>query len=115
MEASFAVEEALEDEMPATAALISSTVASGTRRLSVKMHPKASLASSQVFPFPVGSPMVPGANVPELRASVALPPTDAICLANSRTMALLIDAALSEAGSYHTVSVSNQLRASTRT
>lgn len=84
---------------PATAALISASVASSTKRFCVKIHPFKSVATSQVFPLAVGSPIVPGANVPDLRASVGVPPTDAICFASSNTIALLTAAALVEAGS----------------
>lgn len=69
----------------------------------MKMQPSASLASSHVFPFAVGSPRVPGANVPDFKASCGLPPTEAICLASSRVMALFPAAAFVEAGSYATM------------
>ena len=91
-----AVAEAL---IPDTAALISSVVASSTRRFCVKMQPSWSFASSHELPFAVGSPIWPGANVPDMRASVGSPPTDAICFASSSVMALFVAAALSEAGS----------------
>ena len=84
---------------PATAALISSVVASSTSRFCVKMQPSWSFASSHELPFAVGSPIWPGANVPDMRASVGSPPTDAICFASSSVMALFVAAALSEAGS----------------
>lgn len=84
---------------PATAALISSVVASSTRRFCVKMHPSWSFASSHELPFAVGSPIWPGANVPDMRASVGSPPTDAICFASSSVMALFVEAALVDAGS----------------
>lgn len=87
------------DVTPATAALISSAVASGTRRFCETMQPMVSSASSQVFPLAVGSPIVPGAKVPVASASCGSPPTEAICLASSRTMALLTEAALVDAGS----------------
>ncbi len=90
----------LPDETPATAALISSAVASSTRRFCVKMQPFGSLASSQELPLPVLSLRSPGANVPDLSASSGSPPTDAICLASSRTIALLVAAALGDAGSW---------------
>jgi len=51
------------------ASSISSAVTSGTNKFCVKIHPIGSSATSQVFPFAVGSPMVPGANVPLLIAS----------------------------------------------
>ena len=86
---------------PATAALISAAVASSTKRFCVKMHPVGSLVVSHEFPFAVGSPKVPGANVPDLRASWGSPPTAAICLASSRVIALLTAAALVDAGSWN--------------
>lgn len=46
---------ALPDEIPATAAVISSAVASSTKRFCVKIQPSTSSATSQVFPAPVGS------------------------------------------------------------
>ena len=64
---------------PATAALISSTVASSTRRFCVKMQPTGSFWSSQELPLPVLSFRSPGAKVPALRAVVASPPMLAIC------------------------------------
>lgn len=82
-----------------TAALISAAVASATRRFCVKIHPMGSLVVSHVLPLAVESFKFPGANVPDLRASCALPPTLAICLASCRVMALLTAAALVEAGS----------------
>ena len=85
---------------PATAALISSAVASGTSKFCEMIHPTGSFWSSHVFPFAVGSPMVPGLKVPLRIASVALPPTLAICWARARVMALLVAAAPSEAGSW---------------
>lgn len=90
---------------PATAAWISSGVASGTSKLRVKMQPLASLASSQVFPRAVGSPIWPGANVPAFNASRGSPPTLAICLASSNVIALLTAAALGDAGSCDCVTV----------
>ena len=45
-----ASEDADEAEIPATAALISSAVASSTRRFWVKMQPLGSFASSQLLP-----------------------------------------------------------------
>ena len=100
-----AVADALSPEpadalTPATAALISSVVASSTRRFCVKMQPSWSFASSHELPFAVGSPIWPGANVPDMRASVGSPPTDAICFASSRTIALLVAAAFGDAGSW---------------
>ena len=65
----------------------------------MKMQPSWSFASSHELPFAVGSPIWPGANVPDMRASVGSPPTDAICFASSSVMALFVAAALSEAGS----------------
>lgn len=87
------------EETPATAAVISSAVASSTSLFWVKMQPTASLASSQTFPAAVGSPILPGANVPAFKAVCGSPPMEAICLASSRVIALLVAAALSEAGS----------------
>ena len=49
----------------------------------------------------VGSLRSPGAKVPALRACCGSPAMDAICLANSRVTALLLAAALGEAGSYN--------------
>ena len=46
---------ALPDEVPATAAAISSAVASSTKRFCVKIQPSTSSSTSQVFPAPVGS------------------------------------------------------------
>jgi hypothetical protein len=89
-----------EAEIPATAAVISSLVASGTRRPSVKMHPTGSFCVSQVLPFPVLSVRLPGAKVPVSRATEGSPPIEAICFASARTMALLVAAAPGEAGSY---------------
>lgn len=66
----------------------------------MKIHPVGSVEVSHVFPFAVGSPSVPGANVPDLRASWGSPPTAAICLASSRVIALLTAAALVDAGSW---------------
>lgn len=43
------------ESVPATAASISSGVASLTRRFSVKIHPGESSSVSQVFPFAVAS------------------------------------------------------------
>lgn len=83
----------------ATAASISAAVTSGTRRFWVKMQPFGSLASSQVLPAAVGSPMVPGAKVPLLMASWGSPPMEAICTARSRAICLLVAAAPVEAGS----------------
>lgn len=91
--------EAADALTPATAALISSVVASSTRRFCVKMHPIGSFASSHELPLAVGSPIVPGANVPDMRASVGSPPMDAICFASSSVMALFVAAAPVEAGS----------------
>lgn len=51
----------------------SSAVASNWISPLVTMHPAGSM-SSQVFPFAVESPMVPGAKVPVARASWGLPP-----------------------------------------
>ena len=61
-------ESALEVPVLPIAALISSAVASSTRRLCVNMHPGSSSAVSQLLPLAVGSPIVPGAKVPDLRA-----------------------------------------------
>ncbi|KAL5883855.1 hypothetical protein ACKVWC_011558 [Pyricularia oryzae] len=83
----------------ATAASISSTVASSTKRFWVKMQPSVSLASLQVFPAAVGSPIWPGAKVPAKRASVGSPPTAAIWTARSRMVCLFLDAS-GEAGSW---------------
>lgn len=85
--------------IPATAALISAAVASSTRRFCEKMHPGSSSATSHVLPAAVGSPIVPGAKVPDVRASCGSPPTDAICFASARTMFLFVVAALADAGS----------------
>jgi hypothetical protein len=41
----------------ATAVLISAALTAGTKSLRVKPQPSASLASSQVLPAPVGSPI----------------------------------------------------------
>jgi hypothetical protein len=90
----------LEAETPATAAAISSSVASRTRRFSVKMQPTGSFCVSQVLPAPVLSVRLPGAKVPVSRATEAFPPIEAICCASARTIALLVAAAPGEAGSY---------------
>jgi hypothetical protein len=90
----------LEAETPATAAAISSSVASRTRRSSVKMQPTGSFCVSQVLPAPVSSVRLPGAKVPVSRATEAFPPIEAICCASARTIALLVAAAPGEAGSY---------------
>jgi hypothetical protein len=90
----------LEAETPETAAAISSSVASGTRRFSVKMQPTGSFCVSQVLPAPVLSVRLPGAKVPVSRATEAFPPIEAICCASARTIALLVAAAPGEAGSY---------------
>ena len=90
----------LEAETPATAAVISSSVASRTRRSSVKIQPTGSFCVSQVLPFPVLSVRLPGAKVPVSRATEAFPPIEAICFASARTIALLVAAAPDEAGSY---------------
>lgn len=90
----------LEAETPATAAAISSSVASRTRRSSVKIQPTGSFCVSQVLPFPVSSVRLPGAKVPVSRATEAFPPIEAICFASARTIALLVAAAPGEAGSY---------------
>ena len=90
----------LEAETPATAAAISSAVASRTRRFSVKMQPTGSFCVSQVLPAPVLSVRLPGAKVPVSRATEAFPPIEAICFASARTIALLVAAAPGEAGSY---------------
>ena len=90
----------LEAEAPATAAVISSSVASRTRRFSVKMQPTGSFCVSQVLPAPVSSVRLPGAKVPVSRATEAFPPIEAICCASARTIALLVAAAPGEAGSY---------------
>jgi hypothetical protein len=90
----------LEAEIPATAATISSSVASRTRRSSVKMQPTGSFCVSQVLPAPVLSVRLPGAKVPVSRATEAFPPIEAICCARARTIALLVAAAPGEAGSY---------------
>ena len=86
-------------ELPATAALISWAVASGTRRFWVKMQPCSSSALSQDLPLPVASLRLPGAKVPAFTASCGSPPTEAICCARVSVMALLVAAALAEAGS----------------
>lgn len=52
------------------------------------------------IPFAVGSPILPGAKVPDLSASVGSPPIAAIWAANSRAMALFSAAAPALAGSY---------------
>ena len=90
----------LETETPATAAAISSSVASRTRRSSVKIQPTGSFCVSQVWPAPVSSVRLPGAKVPVSRATDAFPPIEAICFASARTIALLVAAAPGEAGSY---------------
>jgi hypothetical protein len=90
----------LEAVTPATAAAISSSVASRTMRSSVKMQPTGSFCVSQVLPAPVLSVRLPGAKVPVSRATEAFPPIEAICCASARTMALLVAAAPGEAGSY---------------
>ena len=84
---------------PATAASISSAVASSTSRFWVKIQPGSSSRVSHVFPLAVGSLTSPGAKVPDLRASWGSPPTEAICLASSRVIALFLAAASGEAGS----------------
>lgn len=53
---------------PATAALISSAVASSTSKFWVKIHPGSSSAVSHVLPLAVASFTSPGANVPALSA-----------------------------------------------
>ena len=56
MEAALDADEVvLPDEIPATAAVISSAVASSTKRFCVKIQPSTSSATSQVCPAPVGS------------------------------------------------------------
>lgn len=55
--------------IPATAALISSAEASSMSRFCVKMQPSVSSWTSQVLPAPVLSSRLPGAKVPDLRAS----------------------------------------------
>jgi hypothetical protein len=87
-------------ETPATAALISSAVASSTMRFCVKMQPVLSFASSQVLPLPVLSLVLPALNVPALSASVGSPPTAAICLASASVIALFVAAAPADAGSW---------------
>src|SRR5437764_933882 len=97
--AAFEVETVpLEAETPETAAAISSSVASRTRRFSVKMQPTGSFCVSQVLLAPVLSVRLPGAKVPVSRATEAFPPIEAICCANARTIALLVAAAPGEAG-----------------
>lgn len=94
--------EALEVTVPAlspAAPKTSASLASGTKRFLVKMHPTVSSRSSQLLPFPVASLRSPGAKVPAFNASRGSPPTACICFANSRVMALLTWAALGEAGS----------------
>jgi len=86
-------------ETAATAALISSAVASSTNKFSEKMQPGSSSATSQVLPAAVGSPMVPGANVPDIRAIEGSPPMEEICSARLRTMFLFVAAAPVDAGS----------------
>ena len=54
--------------VPATAASISSAVASSTSRFWVKMQPGSSSKVLQELPLAVGSLTSPGANVPDLRA-----------------------------------------------
>jgi hypothetical protein len=90
----------LQAETPVTAAAISSSVASRTRRSSVKMQPTGSFCVSQVLPAPVLSVRLPGAKVPVSRATEVFPPIEAICCASARTIALLVAAAPGEAGSY---------------
>lgn len=63
------------------------------------MQPSWSSAMSQELPLAVGSPSFPGAKVPALRAACGSPPTEAICLARERVLALLRAVALGEAGS----------------
>lgn len=100
--AALAAEEGDDEaaETPATAASISAAVASSTSRFWLKMHPSASFASSHELPAPVVSPTWPGLKVPDLSATCGSPPMEAICLASSRVMFLLVAAALSEAGSW---------------
>ena len=54
---------------------------------------------SQVFPFPVLSFKLPGANVPDWSATRGSPPTLAICLASSNAIFLFKSFAPAEAGS----------------
>lgn len=63
------------------------------------MHPSGSSKVSQVFPAPVGSPISPGANVPDWSATCGSPPTESIWTASSRAMALFVAAAPALAGS----------------
>ena len=50
-----AVPDEPDDDVPATAALISAAVASSTNRFCEKIQPSTSSSVSQVFPFPVVS------------------------------------------------------------
>lgn len=85
--------------VPPTAAVISAEVASSTKRFWEKIQPSVSSATSHVFPLPVLSFKLPGLKVPDLSASWGSPPTAVICFASSSTIALLVAAALEEAGS----------------
>ena len=87
----------IEAVMPATAELISSSLASGTRSFWLNMQPGSSSSVSQVLPFAVGSPIyssvsyvviqrmevqrltVPAANVPASRARRGSAPMPASC------------------------------------
>ena len=79
----------LDAETPATAALISAAVASSTRSCCEMMQPAASLASSHVLPLPVLSVLLPGANVPVVRASCGSPPSFAISFASRASFSRL--------------------------
>lgn len=48
-----AVPDEPDEDVPATAAVISAAVASSTKRFCEKIHPSTSSATSQVFPAPV--------------------------------------------------------------
>jgi hypothetical protein len=66
----------------------------------VNMHPTGSFASSHVFPLAVGSPIFPGAKVPDFIASSGSPPMAAIWTAKVNAICLLMAVALGEAGSW---------------
>lgn len=62
-------EDAAGASVPATAAPISSAVASSTSRFWVKMQPGSSSRVLQELPAAVESSISPGAKVPDLRAA----------------------------------------------
>lgn len=65
----FAAAAEVAAAIPATVALISPAEAFSTSRFCVKMQPSVSFWTSQVLPAPVLSSRLPGAKVPNLRAS----------------------------------------------